>query len=137
MESLLEKLEAFLQVSSSRTKIQITESIPTHLIPPIKPSQDIVSINGKSFGEWYLVQTRDKGRELFCDNLQSIRKQNSVKDLILEVGVPKGLDDGNYILLRLSKYTEAIKYIQQIDCFKKIEPRPLTIDQANAKLGRR
>ncbi|NJO98910.1 MAG: hypothetical protein HC764_25360 [Pleurocapsa sp. CRU_1_2] len=133
--SLLEKLEAFLQVSSSGTKIRILESIPTPPIFPLKPSQDIVAINGNQFGKWYSVQTRDKGGKVFCDSLQNIRKQNNVRDLILDFRVLKSLGDSNYILLRLSNYTEALKYIKQIDCFKKIEPRPLTIDQVNEKLG--
>ncbi|NJL51546.1 MAG: hypothetical protein HC930_03830 [Hydrococcus sp. SU_1_0] len=63
--SLLEKLEAFLQVSSSGTKIRILESIPTPPIFPLKPSQDIVAINGNQFGNGTRFKLGIKGERFF------------------------------------------------------------------------
>lgn len=132
-DSLVEKLAAFLQ-----------NPIPP-IAPPLPPQEpviiqfmetNILILNGLPIPKWYLVRTRPQGRNILRAHLQSICSQENIGCLIIEVGVPINLDYSNYVLVRLTNYSEAIDYIRQLDCFKSLETNALAIVTVNQMLGR-
>ena len=125
---MLEKLETFLR-------------IPDNFFPIIdKPSpkpQPIIIVNEQNVGKWYLVQTKFKKRKTFQTHLETVRRQNNIDDLIIEVGISESLDLSEYVLVRLSDYQKAFEYIRQINCFQSIERKQIPIAQVNKMLGRK
>jgi len=139
-DSLLEKLEAFLQTSiSSIDSIPVVASdisIDISQPPSQQSNQSIVTVDGSPIGRWYLVQIQNGNQDVFCIQLNHICQQNNLQDLILEVEIPIFLCYSNYILVRLSEYQRGLEYLPQIVGFLRIEQQPQSLDVVNTMMGR-
>jgi hypothetical protein len=143
-ESLLDKLEAFMdsQTLKTKTTMQSSEMVTPHLLshpklPPRTLPQPIALFTEKQPGIWYLVETKPKGRKTFLKHLKTIQDREELNDLITEIGVPDSEVYSDYVLVRLSDHQKAYEYLRQVDCFKKIERKPPSMAQVNKMLGRK
>lgn len=101
------------------------------------PNQE--NINAKSDlsveGSWYLVRVMSKRRNLFLKYLEMSISKNKLEELILEIKIPAAAIYEDILLLNLSNRKEASTYLQNIEYFQRIEPKPLKSEDVNRMLG--
>jgi hypothetical protein len=134
-ESLQGKLEAYIKIP-----ISSIDTIPPPVDPPVIPLPPkilsrICSINGISPSKWYLIETKPYRRDIVYTQLDLLRRQHNLQNVIQELGIPKRSEYIDYILIRLSNYELGLPYLEKIEGFKKIcKPRP---DEVNKMLERK
>lgn len=86
-------------------------------------------------GSWYLVRVLEKRRNLFLKYLEITIEQSKLETLILKIITPQEAVLENIVLLCLSNLKDARPYLQKLDYFQKIEPKPLTAEQVKRMAG--
>lgn len=86
-------------------------------------------------GSWYLVRLMSKRRNSFLKQLEISIAKNKLHELFLEVKIPAVSIYEDIILLNLSNRKEAYTYLQNIECFQRIEPRPLKSEEVSRMMG--
>lgn len=86
-------------------------------------------------GSWYLVRVLSKRRNLFLKYLEMSISKNKLQELILETKIPAVSIYEDIVLMNLSNRKEASTYIQNIEYFQRIEPRPLKAADVNRMMG--
>ena len=101
-------------------------------------THDTENINTRdlSAGEsWYLVRLMSKRRNSFLKQLEITIAKNKLQDLFLETKIPAVSIYEDIILLSLSNRKEAYIYLQNIEYFQRIEPRPLKSEEVSRMMG--
>ncbi len=86
-------------------------------------------------GSWYLVRLMSKRRNSFLKQLEIAIAKNKLQELFLEIKIPAVSIYEDIILLNLSNRQEAYTYLQNIECFQRIEPRPLKSEEVSRMMG--
>lgn len=86
-------------------------------------------------GSWYLVRVLSKRRSLFLKYLEMSIIKNKLQELILDIKIPAVAIYEDIILMNLSNRKEAQTYLQNIEYFQRIEPRPLKAEDVNRMMG--
>lgn len=86
-------------------------------------------------GSWYLVRLMSKRRNSFLKQLEIAIAKNKLQELFLEIKIPAVSIYEDIILLNLSNRKEAYTYLQNIECFQRIEPRPLKSEEVSRMMG--
>lgn len=86
-------------------------------------------------GSWYLVRVMAKRRSLFLKYLEMSISKNNLQELILEIKIPAVAIYEDILLMNLSNRKEAQTYLQNIEYFQRIEPRPLKAEDVHRMMG--
>ena len=92
------------------------------------------SVSPPDSGDWYLVNIRQKKRDLFLKCLKIAIEKNKLQDLILTVETPKDSVYEDIVLLNLVNFKAARIHIQKIEYCQRIEPKPLPSAQVSRML---
>jgi hypothetical protein len=142
--SLLEKLQALLQHFNHPIERgfcqQKTIDFLTIKTPIYSPSEQFVTaVDNVLVGNWYLLRTQYKKRNLFLVGLETNNKTNNYSSILqpffLEYSIPKDPLYEDLVLIRLSNYQAAYLYLREVTYFQELERRPLPLEQANKMLG--
>ncbi|MFM7887021.1 MAG: hypothetical protein ACKPCM_10090, partial [Pseudanabaena sp.] len=149
-DSLLEKIKTLLidrkmaSISRSGNSEFASSSLTSQRkLPSRTPPQPIAlftnrQLTNKQPANWYLVQTKSpKARNTFQKHLKSLRTQEDIDELIVEVCFPDIRDYPDYVLVQLNDYEQGYECLRQINGFKTISPKPQSMDQVNRMLGRK
>ena len=100
---------------------------------------ETVNINTRELsgdhGSWYLVRLMSKRRNSFLKQLEITIAKNKLQDLFLGMKIPAVSIYEDIILLSLSNRKEAYIYLQNIEYFQRIEPRPLKSEEVSRMMG--
>ncbi len=109
--------------------------VETPSSPPVTPVEQTIS--PPDSGNWYLVNVRQKKRDLFLKCLKIAIEQNKLQDLILAVETPKDSVYEDIVLLNLVNFKAARIHIQKVEYCQRIEPKPLPSAQVSRMLEAR
>jgi hypothetical protein len=84
---------------------------------------------------WYLVSTRPYKRDIFLKYLAGAISGNQLQNLILEVIAPEEEVYQDMVLVQLRDFKEARPYLQNIEHFQRLEPKPLSLEQIRRMSG--
>lgn len=113
-------------------------NLPSHL--PIEPPIHLLvqnmepSVLPPVSDNWYMVTVRAKKRDLFLKYLEIAIQQNQLQDMILSVETPENSVYEDIVLVNLADFKVARGYIQKIDFFQRIAPRPLKPEEVSTIL---
>lgn len=85
---------------------------------------------------WYLVSTRPYKRDIFLKYLDRAISENKLQEVILEVVAPQDEVYQDMVLVQLSDLKEARPYLQRIENFQRLEPKPLPPEQIRRMSGK-
>ncbi len=78
---------------------------------------------------WYLLSTQPYKRELFLKYLEKSVSEKQLQELILSTISPVDAVYQDMVLVQLKDFKEARLYLQQIEYFQRLEPKPLKEEQ--------
>lgn len=152
-DALLGKLKGLLELLllPSVTPVEPPITLPItpvepSITPPVTPVKQLIiqsvtsvesPVSPADSGNWYLVNVRQKKRDLFLKCLKIAIEQNKLQDLILAVETPQDSVYEDIILLNLVNFKAARIHIQKVEYCQRIEPKPLPSAQVSRMLGAR
>ena len=123
-DGLVKKLQFLIQPSELLKTIE--DSINTQ-----KPS-NLLETNKDS---WYLLTlTHHSKRKIFCKQLTIALERDKLQSLFLNVAIPSEAVYQDLVLLELSNFKTGRNYIQNLEYVKRLDSKPLQLNQVNQML---
>ncbi|WP_206817811.1 hypothetical protein [Chroococcus sp. FPU101] len=84
---------------------------------------------------WYLLSTQPYKRDLFLKYLEQSISEKKLQELIINAIAPVDAVYQDMILVQLKDLKEARLYLQQVEYFQRLEPKPLKVEQVRRMSG--
>lgn len=86
-------------------------------------------------GSWFLLTlTHRSRRKIFCKQLTIALERDKLQSLFLKVAIPSDAVYQDLVLLELSNFKTGRNYIQNLEYVKRLDPKPLPINQVSQML---
>lgn len=84
---------------------------------------------------WYILSTRPYKRDLFLKYLEQSISEKQLQELIPLMITPQDAVYQDMVLVQLKNFQEARSYLQQIEYFQRLEPKPISPEQVRRMSG--
>ncbi|GFE71861.1 hypothetical protein [Chroococcus sp. FPU101] len=84
---------------------------------------------------WYLLTTRSYKRDLFLKYLEQSISEKQLQELIPLTIAPVDAVYQDMVLIQLKDFKEARSYLQQVEYFQRLEPKPISVEQVRRMSG--
>lgn len=84
---------------------------------------------------WYLLSTQPYKRDLFLKYLEQFISEKKLQELIRDAIAPIDVVYQDMVLIQLKDFKEARLYLQKVEYFQRLEPKPLKEEQVRRMSG--